>query len=289
MREDQIKKRMNPDEAWAFHHQVTGSVHSEHRVWILPRLTGSLGLSDNFMVFNHLEDVEHAPGSSAGLTWQAGRDVAVFGSVGRGTRFPTLSQLWGSLSGNRDLRPETTTRTELGIDGRWGPSVGLETAVFWNDLEDLIDRDVRRAGRYRNIASARSWGAEIAGKIHPGEWLKARLSYAYTRTEDRDTGDPLDRIPRHKLDAEVSIESRDGDAEWTLIVSRVGERFDSNSLEPDRMLPRYVTADCKVRTRVADRTTLSLEIFNIADQNYEEEVGYPAPGRTVWVSGDVRF
>lgn len=289
VREDQIQKRMNPDEPWLYHHQVTGSIHAEHRGWLRRTISASLGMSEDFMVYNHLEDVDHAPGFSAGLTWRASPGWKTFAAIGRSTRFPTLSQLWSLNSGNRDLKPETTIRTEMGLDGRLSRSVDVEAALFWNDLENLIDRDLRRAGRYYNIHSARTWGMEAAGIVRPFGWMDARVSYAYTRSKNRETGDPLDRVPRHKFDGEVVARSNSGDTEWVLVVTRVGERFDGDSLEADKMLPRFYTADCKVRTRVGDRTTLGLEVFNVGDQNYEEEVGYPAPGRTVLVSGTVTF
>jgi iron complex outermembrane receptor protein len=289
LREDQIKKRMNPDEPWLYHHQVTGSVHTEHRGWLLPTVTGSVGLSDNFMVHNHLKDVDHALGASAGVTWRVHPRWALFASAGRGTRFPTLSQLWSLQSGNQDLRPETTLRTEVGMDARSAGSLQMEGTLFWNDLEDLIDRDLRRAGRYRNISSARTQGVEWSTSTRLWDRFRTRLSYAYTRSENRETGEPLDHVPRHKVDVEFSAVTDGGDTEWFFVVSRVGERFDSESLEADGMLPAYVTADCKVSTKIARRTSLALEVFNIADQDYEEEVGYPAPGRTVLVSGTMSF
>jgi len=288
VREDQIKKRMNPGDPWLYHHQVTGSVHAEHRGWVTPTVTGAFGLSDNFMVFNHLEDVEHAPGFSAGLTWRAARGWAVFGSAGRGTRFPTLSQLWSTGSGNRDLKPETTLRTELGVDGALGRGWAVDGALFWNDLENLIDRDLRRAGRYRNIRSARTWGAEVGGSVRPAAGLTARLSYTYTKTENRETGEPLDLVPEHKLDVKVTALSSGGDTEWVLVASRVGERFESDAY-PSNTLPAYVTADCKVGTRLHPHLVLSMEVFNVADANYEKEVGFPAPGRTVLVSTTLTF
>ncbi len=50
------------------------------------------------------------------------------------------------------------------------------------------------------------------------------------------------------------------------------------------MLPAYTTADCQVRTRLGARWVLGVEVLNVGDHHYEEEVMYPAPGRTVLFS-----
>jgi iron complex outermembrane receptor protein len=287
LREDQIKKRMNPEDPWLYHHQVTGSVHTEHRGRLSRGLWGSCGLSDNFMVYNHLKDVRHILGLSAGLTAKLSDAWSVSGSVGQGSRFPTLSQLWSLNSGNRDLRPEVTRRIELGADGRPARDADVQVALFYNHLRDLIDRDVYRAGRYYNISSARSWGMELSGSKRLSGWLELRSSYTHTRTENRDTGDPLDLIPEHKIDGRIVGFSSSKDTHWVFSVTHVGSRFDSESLTADRMLERYTTLDCRVSTELGRHLRMSLDVMNIGDLNYEEEVMYPAPGRTVLVSATV--
>jgi iron complex outermembrane receptor protein len=281
LREDQIKKRMNPSEPWLYHHAVTGSVNAQHVAQLATHLWGSLGLADDFMVYNHLREVDHILGCSAGLTARPSDDWRICAALGRSPRFPTLSQLWGSQSGNRHLRAEVAHRFELGVDGRPHRRLRAEATIFLNDLTDLIDRDVRRAGRYYNIGSARSWGAEAAGTLQVREWIELQAVYTFTRTENSDTGDPLDLVPEHKVDGRLVISTSGGDTQWTLAVTRVGSRFDSEALTADRTLPVYAAADCRISTRVDRRLTLSLEVENIGDHYYEEEVMYPAPGRTI--------
>jgi len=276
LREDQIKKRMNPTDPWLFHHQLTGSVYAEHNFhW------GSCGLADHFMIYNHLRDVRHIPGFSIGLGARLARGWRAFVAAGQSSRFPTLSQLWSERSGNRDLKPEVTRRLELGLNGRLARRVRAELTLFGNRLDDLIDRDVRRAGRYRNIRSARTWGMEAVGRVRVCGWLHLQAAYTHTRSENRDTGDPLDQVPRHKVDGRIEATSPDGTTRWVLVVSRVGSRFDQEMLIGDQMLPAYTAADCRVSTRLGSRLIFDLEIMNLADTYYEEEVMYPAPGRTV--------
>ncbi len=281
VREDQIKKRMNPTEPWLYHHQVTGSVHAQHAAQLLARLWGSLGVADDFMVYNHLRDVDHVPGWSAGLTVRPWSDWRLFGSLGQSSRFPTLSQLWGSQSGNRDLRPEVARRYELGLEGRILSGLRADATLFYNDLTDLIDRDVRRAGRYRNIGEANSGGLETGCTLQPLDWIELQAAYSYTRSENEDTGDPLDLVPEHKLDARLVVSTDGGDTQWVLVVTRVGSRFDNEALTADRTLPAYTAADCRISTRLTKLLALSTEVRNIGDTYYEEEVMYPAPGRTV--------
>ncbi len=284
LREDQIKKRMNPWEPWLYHHQLTGSMHAQHVAQLGSRVWGSLGLADDFLVYNHLREVDHILGCSAGLAVHPWTDWRVFGAFGRSPRFPTLSQLWGSQSGNRNLGAEVAHRFELGIDGSPVRHLRTEATLFLNELVDLIDRDVRRAGRYENIGSARSWGTETVATLRLREWIELQAAYTYTRTENHDTGDPLDLVPEHKVDGRLVVSTSGGDTQWILTATRVGERFDSEALTADKTLPAYTEADCRIITRVARRLALSLEVRNIGDTYYEEEVMYPAPGRTVLFS-----
>lgn len=289
LREDQIKKRMNPDEPWLYHHQLTGSIYSEHYARLRGTLWATLGLADHFMIHNHLRDVDHSPGFAAGLTARPAPAWGLIASAGQGTRFPTLSQLWSQNTGNRDLAPEVARRFEAGAD--WTPrrEVRAEATLFWNELRDLIDRDNRRAGRYYNIQGARSRGLELDGTIRPRDWLEAQASYTYTEAENRDTGRPLDLIPEHKIDGRLTASAPGGDTRWTLVVTHVGSRFDSESLSADQTLEAYTVTDCQVTSRVGRSWSLTLEVMNIGDVHYEEEVMYPAPGRTVLISAAVDF
>jgi outer membrane cobalamin receptor len=289
VREDQIKKRMNPTEAWLFHHQVTGSVYAQHVAQIHPRLSGSLGLADDFMVYNHLRTVDHVVGYSAGLTTPLRTGWRLCASVGQSSRFPTLSQLWGSDSGNRHLRAEVARRYELGVDGQIAGGLRTDGTIFWNGLTDLIDRNVRRAGRYENICSARTWGAEAGCAIRSLDQVDLQLSYTYTRSENRESGQPLDLVPRHKVDGRLVVATPGGDTQWALTVTHAGSRFDGEALTAHQTLPAHTTADCRVTTRVARFLTLSLDIQNIGDYSYEEEVRYPAPGRSVLFSASFDF
>lgn len=289
LREDQIKKRMNPEEPWLYHHQVTGSLSAEHHGRITDNLWGSCGISDNFMIHNHMKDVDQIPGFSAGMTLELESIWSLSASTGQGSRFPTLSQLWGDRSGNRDLRPEITRRYEFGVNARPAGGFQGELTFFWNDLRDLIDRDAARAGKYYNIQTAESRGFELAGRKPLFEWLDFQASYTYTGTKNRHTGDPLDLIPENKLDGRLIGYSAGRDTRWVLVITHVGERFDSESLTSHQTLGAYTTGDCLVSTHLSRHLSLTLEILNISDLDYEEETMYPAPGRTVLAAATVDF
>ncbi len=228
VREDQIKKRMNPSDPWLYHHHVIGSLYAQHALQLRSNLSASLGLSDNILVFNHLKDVDHIPGFSAGLSFRPDPRWRVFGSAGQSSRFPTLSQMWGSLSGNRDLQAEVARRYELGANLRAHARLRTEATWFLNDLDDLIDRDVRRAGRYYNISSARSWGAEVGCATRPYDWLEVEAFYTHTQSENHDTGDPLDLVPEDKVDVRVVASSGNHDTQWVLVLTHVGSRLTAN-------------------------------------------------------------
>jgi iron complex outermembrane recepter protein len=284
VREDQIKKRMNPTDPWRYHHQVVASLYGEHQGRLAGKFNGTIGLSDNLVVHNHLKDVDHVLGYSAGINTSLKPGWRLFTAFGQSSRFPTLNQLWSLNSGNRELLPEVTQRFELGLDATIRPRIQGEATFFYNVMDELITRDVRRQGRYYNISAASTWGFELGSYIDFADWLQVNSAYTFTHTENDDTGQDLDLIPEHKIDTRVTACSRDRRTEWTFIVTCVGDRFDSEALTADQRLSGYITADCQVNTLLSPHLTLALEALNLSDVSYEEEVGYPAPGRSLYVS-----
>lgn len=197
-------------------------------------------------------------------------------SAGRAFRAPALGELFFPFTGNPDLEPERSTSLEAGFE-RYFSKGRLEASVFSTRIRDLILFDFATF-RNENRGLARARGVELAvrGKPHP----KAELAAGYTwlDTEDRATGQPLLRRPRHRVFASVGARPV-SPLTVTLTGLFNGRRQDIDALTFERIeAPSYVRYDLYVRYE-AERLAPYLRIENVADRAYEEADGFPAPRR----------
>ena len=139
-------------------------------------------------------------------------------SVGRGYRAPDLKELYlaldhasygYTLAGNKDLRPESSWGGNLEATHTLADHVVVRARGSWDEVQDLIQTGLVRAGSesdaasygYVNIGRARvrTVGGG-AGWVAPGP-LTAQVDYLYTAAMDRDSGAPLDGRSPHRVTA----------------------------------------------------------------------------------------
>jgi outer membrane cobalamin receptor len=159
----------------------------------------------------------------------------------------------------------------------------LELVLFHNDLKNLIYRE-SRSYQFRNIGRAKLQGWEAKAEWTFMRVLNGELSYSHVQEAD----------PEKKLLEEVSENTwrlslllRTGfGAELNYRYSRLDQR---STYRADFVLPAYSVHDVNVTQKVTNLIRLRFEISNITDSNYEEELGYPAPGRQLAVGLSFRI
>ncbi len=107
-----------------------------------------------------------------------------------------------------------------------------------------------------------------------------RWNGTYLETEDRETDLPLLRRPRLSSSLVLTYARRP----WTLsaTASFVGERDDIDPTSFERAVNgAYTRLDLAGRWRVSRRVAPYLRIENVTDRDYQEALGFPAPGLTV--------
>ena len=152
-------------------------------------ITGSLGLEDSFTLSSRLSavagvsydwfDVSRAErnvtdGSTgdfvrqdrlatpsddqlnpmAGLVYRSASGTVVNASLARKSRFPTLSQLFSTKSGNTALASETSLNATAGVSHPLGANVRVEAGAFLYDVSDMI---TRTGSRRRATTSSTRW------------------------------------------------------------------------------------------------------------------------------------
>ncbi len=263
--------------------------------------------------------VEHNGQYGDFFTWQAGLSYAfgvtrtrLRGQVGKGMKEPAFLETITSAFtvGNPELKPERSLVWEVGAEQALG-SGGGQVAITWfrQELTDLIQYTFMApepgGPNYFNVAEARSWGLEVAGRLPLGPAILSG-GYTFLDTEVVDAGfdvgegatfvegEALVRRPRHQVSLDATYRfSRGG---LNAGVRRVGTRADR-----DFGAWPAVPVELKAYTLVGlggefvvrepgpgvPGFTLAVRMENLLDQSYQEVFGFRAPGRAFLLGGRV--
>lgn len=222
-------------------------------------------------------------------------------SAGTGIRPPDAFEI--AYTNNPSLQPERSRSVELGVtQALAGGALMLEATGFVNSYDDLIITVGRlsSASRFQsdNISNARARGLEIAGWWRAAAGLDVRLAYTWLDTEilavdgidgqapaPYAVGDALLRRPRHQATIDAAW-TRDRVTIFTTVSAR-GETLDAEpNFGPSGGLyfnPGRTVADLGASLRVLGGIEVYGRVLNVLDEDFEDVLGFPAPGRTAFV------
>jgi outer membrane receptor protein involved in Fe transport len=232
------------------------------------------------------------------------QQLSLRANYGRAFRAPSLAELAidqqmyaATLLGNPYLRAETVDTVEAAVDAwPFRDYLRLSLTGFYNYAGNLINQQQIGSGstsQFQNIGTAKVAGLEVEAAAQVRQ-LDAGFDVAYqylnsnaSTTADNRPG-PLDYAPNHRV--YLRAHKRFG---FGLFIDfyglYVGERldpaigFDANGNRTSRtVLPGYFVANARVGARVWRTLTASVIATNLFNAHYEEMLGYPAPGISVF-------
>ncbi|HEY6320113.1 MAG TPA: TonB-dependent receptor [Thermoanaerobaculia bacterium] len=214
----------------------------------------------------------------AGGAWRIAGGTRVRASYGQAFRAPTLGELYFPFSGNPDLRPETGTSYELGLEQDAGPWRFMLTG-FENRQRNLIVFD-NFSSQDVNVGRARSRGLEGLAGFRRGIF-SAQLNGTRLDAVDLTTG--LELLRRPRWSANLLATARPGPWTFSFTGRYVGERADLDPVITTvrRTNPGFVRLDLAASRRALSWLSPYARIENLADRRYSEVLGYPSPGRTL--------
>ena len=249
------------------------------------------------LLYTHISD--HTRGAASPLSrltpmylasWHGG-PLTVRAFHKRIFRAPTLNDLYYTLVGNAQLRPEYTSQWDLGVDYK-DRHLHLAVDLYTSRIEDKIVAIpmkcqfrwsmvnfglVRSSGISTTVGYDRTWGKLV---------LSANANYTCQR--DRDFSSPSDpeyknTIPYSPLHSASLIVSLGYDG-WSACTSWLytGDRFALISNNKEDMLGAWQTVDLKLsKTFTVSRHSLqtTIECNNLTDSRHEVVKRYPMPGR----------
>ncbi|HSJ96640.1 MAG TPA: TonB-dependent receptor, partial [Myxococcota bacterium] len=234
---------------------------------------------------------------------QGGEFTRVRGSAGTGIRAPDAFEI--AFTDNPSLKPERSRSADVGLDhAAAGGRILLESSLFFNTFDDLIIAvgSFQQSSRYRtdNISNARASGLELAGTARGRAGriaLQVRAAYTWLRTEILAAdgadeapspfivGDRLPRRPAHQVAIDLAATAgplnvfvRGGGRS---VVRDVDPSFGSFGGVFDA--PGYASWDAGASWAVTAPLRVVFRVTNLFDRQYEETLGYPAPGRGAFV------
>ena len=249
------------------------------------------------LLYTHISD--HTRGAASPLSrltpmylasWHGG-PLTVRAFHKRIFRAPTLNDLYDTLVGNAQLRPEYTSQWDIGVDYK-DRHLHLAVDLYTSRIEDkIVAIPMKCQFRWSmvNFGLVRSLGISTTAG-YDRTWGKLALSANanYTCQRDRDFSSPSDpeyknTIPYSPLHSASLIVSLGYDG-WSACTSWLytGDRFALISNNKEDMLGAWQTVDLKLsKTFTVSRHSLqtTIECNNLTDSRHEVVKRYPMPGR----------
>lgn len=237
----------------------------------------------------------------ADAAWKLGHGLTIHGGYGEGFAQPTFFDLYGffpgSFVGNPDLKAERGWNAEAGIgwtNGTIGIDVTAFTARLKDEIVDVFDPFTFLSSTANATGKSRRRGIETTLEAHTAEWLRLSASYSYIDADEQKvSGTPLIReIRRPKHSAALSADAAFDRFSAGLGLSYVGARGDTDfDVFPaaNVRLDPYFLASLNLAYKLTDVVEIYVRGANLADERYQDAVGYATEGRTVYGGVRVRF
>jgi vitamin B12 transporter len=241
----------------------------------------------------------------AGLSWH-GERFEVYVNAGRYQRPPTLSELYGIsllVRGNAELRAEEGMPLEVGARRQWlgrdgRPRFWLDGAAFARFSRDMIVF-VRSAQGYLrpfNLNRSRTLGGELALGAAPLPFLNG--SFTLSLLDPRDTSpsrastnDLIQGYSRLTLSGLISLHGHLPALANDASVGLRGWYQTSRYADPAglEVIPAQASVDLEASATVSKTLLSRFRAANLFDTRRFDVVGFPLPGRTLFLSMEARL
>ena len=243
----------------------------------------------------------------AALVYKPFENTSLRTSIGKAFRPPTVYELyrtWTSsrgvtYAGNPELKPETTTSWDIGIEQGLWKGAKIKTTYFENYMKDLIYRKTVTSTYQEliNAGKAESKGVEFEAEQRFGRELRLFANFTYTDAKIKKNdakpeteGKKLIDMPERMFNAGAEFER--GRFSASLTGRYVSKRY-SNDANEDTVnnvytsYDPYFVADAKIGYKLTKNATLSFSVDNIFDRDYFSY--HKAPGRSWFGEITLRF
>jgi vitamin B12 transporter len=224
----------------------------------------------------------------AAAAYELGGGFTVAAAYGQGFKTPSISQTACDFCFPMvpvDLEPERAEGADLRLgwasaDDRFDAALTAYRIEVEDQIDFVFNPDF--TSRYANIDETRSEGLEAEASARLGGGFALRAAYAFTETEDLETGLPLLRAPEHQGSAVLTY-ARDR-LSGAVTVRAESEQDDSDPSTFARIgRDGFVVADVAGAYALTEQVHLTLRVENLLDEDFQQVLGYGEPGRAAYV------
>jgi vitamin B12 transporter len=196
---------------------------------------------------------------------------------GKGFKVPSFFALGDPIVGEPTLKPEASMSIDAGVtQSLWEQRITFSLTYFYNQFDDLIDFDPI-VFRLVNRDQVQTEGVEMTMQVQPWSVLGLTAHLAYVATDIEDSEARLRNRPKWRGGFGVHWGPLSV-LDINLQALFVGDALDFSVPTGERELDAYTRVDVAVTWRVTSPWEIFLAIDNLFDEDYEEAIGFPAPG-----------
>ncbi|MDF1880016.1 TonB-dependent receptor, partial [Sulfurimonas sp. MAG313] len=209
----------------------------------------------------------------------------LFVSVARKSRMPAMSEMFTFFSfapANKNVKPERSWQYATGYNYALGEKSKMNVELYYYDVNDVI---IETNNGFVNKGSAEHYGAECRIDTKALDKNSIRISYAYANVQD-DKNKDLAFTPHHKIILQDTIEisnTINAFLSYVYTSSQYTNNFPSD-LDTLYKIQGYHLFDAQVSYKMKDEFSARVGIKNISDENYQWQYGFPAQGRSFYLS-----
>ncbi|MEA3544130.1 MAG: TonB-dependent receptor, partial [Thermodesulfobacteriota bacterium] len=193
------------------------------------------------------------------------------------------------------LHEEKTVNYEIGVEKLFGDSLIVRTALFYSQIDDLIENVVidsaNRIDQVQNIDSAEYRGIEFGAQAFIAGHHELILNYTYLdarNTSATRVSDQLPDRPRHTLTLGDHWSLTDKLSVSPLLRIEAG-RYYRDYGDSMEKLPSDAIFDLTTRYQFNRNIKVNAGIKNAFDRDYSLDIGLPREGRSFFAGLEAVF
>ena len=228
-------------------------------------------------------------------------------------RLPSFNDLYYGETGNNKLKPENARQYNIGLTYSkdvcpFLPYLSATVDAYYNKITDkIIAYPTKNLAVWsmRNLGSVEIKGIDVTGNVslQPCEKLRINLSgnYTYQQALDVTNSDPASEegrtykhqiayTPRVSGSGQAGIETPWINFSYSFLFS--GKRYVQNENIAENSMEGYSDHSISISRSfhiLKTHTSVSVEVLNIANKNYEIVKNFPMPGRSVRATLNIRY
>ncbi len=199
-------------------------------------------------------------------------------TLSSGFRSPSLNQLFDPTYGNKNLSPEKSRSSEVGINHAFSKLTHGEMVVFKTDIKNRLSYD---PGTFvnKNFGNAKIYGVENNLKTALNSNFSTQISATWLRAIDLQTKLKLARRPRFNF--RLTLNYVADRSTLSIDALHTGSRHDdvANTVQ----MKRYTIFNLGQNFKWSDHYSSYVKLNNLFNNKYEEVFGYGTGGRLVTV------